>query len=340
MNNPSLNNDPIDAVITWVDGNDPKHINKRQQYSQVIDEQITHCAALEGRFLEVNEVKYCIYSIRKFAPWIRNIFLVTDEQCPDWLTDEKKIELGVSVIDHKIIFRDHLQYLPTFNSLSIETLLWKIPGLSDKFIAFNDDFFIINPTAAEDFFHEDKTVVRGSWKSNENLTMNRSIRLFKHFIKLRSIKRISWSVNNYQTNGAIVTGYKKEHFEVVHSPYPAKVSVLDKFYENNKQVLEDYVKHRFRHKDQSSSLVIHTHLALKNNKAEIRDGNDSLLMIPRKGGLQHERYKFDLIRKGNSNIKFLCFQDLYYLKQENSHEFAEVIDYLDKIIMSNESRKI
>jgi len=340
MNNPSLNNDPIDAVITWVDGNDPKHIEKRSKYKDEIDLETTGCANLEGRFVQVNEVKYCIYSIRKFAPWIRNIFLVTDEQCPDWLTDDLKKELGVTIIDHKVIFRDHLQYLPTFNTRSINKMLWRIPDLAEKFLVFDDDCFLINQVYPEDFFIGEKTVLRGIW-SPSRLSLGKKIKhTIKHFLKYKGIKFHPWKRYCHYINGAKLIGFEDRYFELFHAPFTAKRSVLEEFYTKNPKILEQNIRYRFRNKFQTTSSVIFTHLTLKNNKAVIKDDTNTLLIIPKKGGLTKDRYKFDLIKNGKSNIKFLCFQDLYFLKQENSHEFAEVIDYLEKTIMPNQSRKI
>ena len=128
----------IDAVVTWVNGQDPEHRKKKQTYIKKREAGSVAGTDVDGRFFEAGEVKYCIHSIRKFAPWIRNIYLVTDEQCPAWLTCQETLRLNISIIDHRIIFRDHPGSLPTFNSISIESLLWKIPGLSEKYIVFNE----------------------------------------------------------------------------------------------------------------------------------------------------------------------------------------------------------
>ena len=50
------------------------------------------------------------------------------------LTKEK-----IEIVDHEEIFRDNIEFLPTFNIRSIDALLFKIKDLSEKFIYFNDD---------------------------------------------------------------------------------------------------------------------------------------------------------------------------------------------------------
>ena len=97
----------IDAVITWVDGNDPGHKAKMQSYLEnkpVVDDK-----TIKMRYGQINEIEYCVKSILKFAPFIRNIFIITDDQTPDFLSDPvlaKKEYPNVSVIDHKVIFKN------------------------------------------------------------------------------------------------------------------------------------------------------------------------------------------------------------------------------------------
>lgn len=88
-----------------------------------------------NRFADHNELMYSLRSIEKYAPWIRNIFLVTNGQVPNWLdVNHPKIHL----VNHSTIFPNK-NHLPTFNSLAIESHLYEIPGLSDDFIYLNDD---------------------------------------------------------------------------------------------------------------------------------------------------------------------------------------------------------
>ena len=333
-------NDPIDVIITWVDGNDPKHIEKRNKYLKEIDQDTHPWGILEGRFVEVNEVKYCLYSIRKFAPWIRNIFLVTDEQCPAWLTEEVQSELGVIVIDHKIIFRDHLEYLPTFNTRSINTLLWKIPDLADKYIVFNDDCFLLNHASREDFFCENSIIVRGKWHSAKIAFSGKIKRTIKFIFRIGNFRENPWKVNNLNLNSARLIGFRNEYFETLHSPLPSLRSVIAEYYDKNPEIMEENVKYRFRNKFQHTASSLLVHFVLRQGRAIIKNGSDTIVIIPRKGGLQQDRHKFDLLKKTENEIKFLCLQDLFYLKQENPEEFEQVINYLDKTIMSNQSTPI
>ena len=54
--------EPIDAVVAWVDGADPKHLQKRIQYSNSLS-RAPIPGAESTRFHSFNEVTYCVLSI-------------------------------------------------------------------------------------------------------------------------------------------------------------------------------------------------------------------------------------------------------------------------------------
>jgi len=137
---------PIDAVYTWVDGSD---INWKVSRGKYVQRGLSSNNSA-ARWRDLNTLKYSIRSLQKYAPWIRNIYLVTCRgQIPDWL-DTKK----VTVIDHDEIIES--KYLPTFQSLCIEACLHKIPNLSEHFIYFNDDVLLGREVYPSDFFYVDQ----------------------------------------------------------------------------------------------------------------------------------------------------------------------------------------
>ncbi|MDL2222752.1 Stealth CR1 domain-containing protein [Bacteroidales bacterium OttesenSCG-928-M11] len=135
----------IDLVYLWVNGNDPAWQAKRQAFIGGTEEDsATNC---KGRYVDNDELKYSLRSVEKYLPWIRKIYIVTDDQTPDWLdTSHPKIE----IVDHKVILPK--ESLPCFNSSLIEKFIYRIPGLSERFLLANDDTFVNNPLTPEDFF--------------------------------------------------------------------------------------------------------------------------------------------------------------------------------------------
>lgn len=158
----------IDAVFTWVDGADPEfqkvkaaHAGfepppplekwrRKSQYTGVNEARenpAASAAQTEGRFRNMDELRYALRSIEAHAPWIGTIFLVTNGQVPGWLNrDHPRLRL----IRHDEIFPDP-GCLPSFNSNAIELHLHRIPGLSEEFLYFNDDFFLGRPVTPGDF---------------------------------------------------------------------------------------------------------------------------------------------------------------------------------------------
>ena len=137
----------IDLVYLWVDGNDPKWQAKRKAFIGKASETSENC---KGRFVNNDELKYSLRSAEKHAPWIRKIFIVTDNQIPEWLdvTNSK-----INIISHADIMPP--ESLPCFNSSIIEKFLHKIPQLSEHFLYANDDMFFNNTVFPDTFFAAD-----------------------------------------------------------------------------------------------------------------------------------------------------------------------------------------
>ena len=137
---------PIDVVFTWVDDSDPVWRSKYELYQCDSTHVYGQYATDPARFSNNNELYYSIKSVVEYLPWVRTIFLVTDNQKPSWLDEYPKVKL----IDHSEIIPG--KYLPTFNSHVIEAHLHNIPSLSEHFIYFNDDVFVARPLPVGHFF--------------------------------------------------------------------------------------------------------------------------------------------------------------------------------------------
>ncbi|MEU5874824.1 stealth family protein [Glycomyces sp. NPDC047369] len=137
---------PVDAVYMWVDGDDPVWAAKRAGY---LGEGVSKIASAASNFVSRDELKYSLRSLHAFAPYIRNVYIVTAGQTPHWLDPEAE---GVRIVDHSEIFADP-SVLPVFNSQAIEAQLHRIPGLSDRYLVLNDDTFFRRPSTPSNFFH-------------------------------------------------------------------------------------------------------------------------------------------------------------------------------------------
>lgn len=299
----------IDAVITWVDGNDPvlrkKRIKVEGELTKVKNELLT--GRDQTRFIDNGELEYCIYSIRKFAPWIRKIFLVTDDQRPEYLTQDLIEAFNVEIIDHEEIFRSYEWALPTFNTRSIESMLWRIEGLAEKFIYFNDDFILTHPVEKDDFFSNERVVLRGRW----NLIRNFGPLRMKINAVLNNIARKVLGITRsmhllQQIKSAQLAGFEKKYFRSPHVPHPVRRTALSSFFDENPDVLSANIQYKFRSTDQFSAIFLANHLEIANNSAILRNANE-LVMI--NGEVDFGvTFRLKMNRLLKKKAKFLCLQ--------------------------------
>lgn len=97
--------------------------------------------------------QHLVRCILKFLPWVRciHILLADEEQVQPWMKEyTKDKDSKVRLVFHRDFIPE--EYLPCFNSSSIEMFLHRIPKLAEQFIYGNDDIYPIAPMAPEDFF--------------------------------------------------------------------------------------------------------------------------------------------------------------------------------------------
>lgn len=132
----------MDFVIPWVNGNDIEWQLSKNKYTANAQGDFQ-----PARFREWEILKYWFRGVEAFAPWVNKIHFITCGHVPEWLN-----------LNHpKLNFVKHTdyipaEYLPTFNSHTIEHNIHRIKGLSEQFVYFNDDMHIISPMEEKDFF--------------------------------------------------------------------------------------------------------------------------------------------------------------------------------------------
>eukprot|EP00466_Bigelowiella_natans_P020202 jgi/Bigna1/69357/fgenesh1_pg.8_\ len=158
---------------TWVNGSDMLHKELVRKYKRLADglspstpdegekEDSAHSATAD-RYRDNEELRYSFRSLWYRAPWIRHVYLVTNGQVPYWLNWKHP---KITVVPHHEIFPNS-SHLPSFASPSIEAHLHRIPGLSQKFLYFNDDVMLGSPVWPRDFWtHEKGQKIYLAWDS-------------------------------------------------------------------------------------------------------------------------------------------------------------------------------
>ena len=289
----------IDAVITWVDGSEPN-------YQRKLKEHLSNNDKIKRQYLQANEINLCVASIVKYAPFIRKIFIVTDKQSPNLdsvkhIVSKEKIE----IVDHEEIFRDNIEFLPTFNIRSIDALLFRIKDLSEKFIYFNDDMFLIKKTNPEDWFVGDKAVLTGNWVKTYN---KKPIKIISQ--KIKSFFNMRPSFNASQSKAANIAGFNSKYFKSYHCGRPQIKSVIKDFYNKNPEKLVDQIKYKFRDDRQYMPYSLCWHLLIK--KTLFIESSISKLVEIKKARELSPRQLINLLNKidTQADIKFLNIQDL------------------------------
>ncbi len=316
---------PIDAVIAWVDGNDPAHRAKRQTFSDSAEQLKREDIGGDIRFTSVGEIRYCVASLLRFAPFLRKIFIVTDKQNPeiDQFVQENFPDktTQIEIVDHRVIYRDYDSFLPVFNSLSIETVLWRIPDLSEHFIYLNDDFMLVAPTVPEDFFSAGKAIC---YAENFSLPLARLLRK----IKPKKNGHRLFGFKDAMINACDVIGHKRSFPYIGHIPLAQRVSVLRDFFMEHPEAMKENMKPRFRVPTQFNPQVLCYLLGLESGACILRRRKGKDLYLKPKDKLGYVQAHLDRFDKSRTGI-FCCFNSLDLATPEDQQL---VISWLQKRI--------
>jgi hypothetical protein len=295
-----LKTTPIDAVITWVDGSDPSHHQKRMAYMAPAVTPLHVNGTNPHRWACSDELSYCIRSIANHASWVRRIWIVTDAQTPDLSRLPLAVRDKITVVDHKVLFAGYEEVLPTFNSLAIESMMWRIPELAEHFIYFNDDVFLTAPLYPSDVFCGSDPVLRGKWVDYTALigaARQSDPALFNHFT---------------QINAAAMLGFSADHlFASAHVVHPARRSVFANLFETHREAFLQNISHRFRDVGQFLPQGLHNHACIRAQACSLHFEQDHLHL--RSGAVEdYPIYEVEdyLKRALRPEYKFLCVNDL------------------------------
>lgn len=246
----SLREDKIDIVLLWVDGSDEEWLKKKKQYKPGLE--ISNEA---NRFRDWGLLKYWFRGIEKNMSWINKIYFVVDNQKPSWL-NEKHPKL--KIVNHSDYIDE--KYLPLFNSSAIECTINKIRGLSDYFILFNDDMYVLDRTKREDFFVngrpcdeyvESPICILKNDSVFPHILLNDADLIKKHYSKKKIIKNprkylnIRYGIKIIKT--IMLLPYKNlSGFHNPHIPQPFLKKSFEMLQKEHPEAFERTLRNRFR----------------------------------------------------------------------------------------------
>ena len=284
----------IDLVYLWVDGNDPKWQAKRNAF---LERKVENSlSSFNGRYVNNDELKYSLRSVEIYAPWIRKIFIVTDDQTPEWLDIENP---KIKIIDHKEILP--AESLPCFNSNVLEHFLYKISNLSEYFILSNDDTFfnkIVSPTT---FFGKDGfPIIRLTRKPFRRFRWFLREQIFKNPHKLYSKALFNAAELVKQKFGFFYNGLP--HHNIDSYLKSDCIRVAEQIFKNE----IDHTKMNHIRNANDIQRIVYSYVALAEKRGHLRYvSNDESLHIH----IQKDRH-FEKLKKFNPT--FFCMNDTEY----------------------------
>ena len=315
---PHMPQQPIDAVITWVDGADPEHRQKLDAALTASGKARTP-SAHSTRFSDAGEIDYCITSILRFAPWFRRIHLVCDAQLPA-IVERLRVSGYAdrfNIVDHREIFRGYEQHLPTFNSRSIISMLWRIEGLANDFVYFNDDMILLRNISPADFFRDGKVVERGQWRRQDKATL--AGRLRNWFRPFRSGRAERVGNLDSQQLSARAAGFDKSYFRLHHNPYPMRRETLAEYFKQRPDLLDLNSCYRFRSNEQFKTESVDAHLQLLHGQAIIDNRLHVVQLKPSEQSASRVRNKIDKADR-DEGAAFTCVQSIELAPPELQRE--------------------
>jgi len=339
----------IDFVITWVDGSDEGWLAKKRAFAEGQDFIEKPSSTKKQTFAEnqplfekqpfiekprfdssdlrfrndFDFLKYWFRGVEKFAPWVNRIFFITAGHLPDWLNLQHP---KLKIIRHSDFIPQ--EFLPTFNSHTIENNLYRITELSENFVYFNDDFYLLRRTRPEDFFKEGqyqgKTQLLPRAFFSENILINNPCRdIFPYiqmnnmalvnqdydkrsFYKLHKTKAYNIKYGIFNLRNFLLQPWRE--FSLIYDPHCAiayKKSTFQAVWQKHNKELTEASLRRFRSDRDVSHLVFYY--------TQLLDGK----FIPRSANFSHhtmlnkdEKQNLQIIRMIESQkYHVLCIND-------------------------------
>ncbi|MEV0693983.1 stealth family protein [Streptomyces sp. NPDC050388] len=300
---------PVDAVYTWVDGDDPAMAAKRHAHQALSDGAIAPRETGASRYTSHDELKYSLRSLRMYAGFVRHVYLVTDSQIPAWLDPDAE---GLTVVDHRDILP--ADALPVFNSHAIESRLHHIPGLSEHYLYFNDDVFINRPVRAEHFFHGNGIA---------------RIPLSPLKLGVGAPHALEPAPNSAGKNTReVIRRFHGRHIthKSLHTPHPQLLSVLREMESLGIEELERTSYSRFRStSDVAPASTLHHHWAIATGRAVPADYRFRYVQL----GAPDMRRRLARLAAGE-DIDFFCLNDVDTAPADRAAARTALRDFLER----------
>ena len=299
----------IDVVYTWVDHEHKKWQKEKDQHTRK-----KSFANNTARFnSSLKELKYSLRSLDLyFSKFIHKIYLVTNHGSIPNFIDQTRTDL--------IIINDiELLNGVSFCSCTFESVLHKIPKLTEDFLYFNDDMLLTAPLSLEDLFDDTGKPI---WYQESD-------------ILLRFISRNSYLINPFNLDGHVSKARKNTYQQlglnkkmpppIGHSPRIFNKTHIKNFILLYPEAIERLRKILFRSEDTFCFVDAYCYYFSHHNMLNFLKKKKTLILI-------QSDYFSRIINKIRIflafNFSFICVADL---RDKNTAPCPEVSKYLEKL---------
>ena len=263
--------------------------------------------------------------IEKNAPWVNNVYLITNGQKPDWLNlEHPKLKL----VTHREFMPK--EYLPTYNSAAIELNLHHIEGLSENYLYFNDDTYLIRDSQPSDFYKNGQPKLLAvydalvPWSLFTNTYHNNVELIYRHFPNKKALKSSPWKFFNFRYGSLVLKNllllpWGPTRYVNQHLPVPMKKSILAHLWEIEGETLDKTSRNPIRDYGVDVNQYICQHWQIESNQfypmSKSFGETIGLNQVDKLESIFKDRRK-----------KLLCVNDDVDFKEENIIRLKEILN--------------
>jgi len=325
----------VDFVIPWVNGNDPKWQEEKNLYNPNANSDHG-----EVRYRDMENLKYVFRGIEENASWVNKIHFITWGHLPKFLNiDHPKL----NIVYHQDFIPN--EYLPTFSSHPIELNMHRIKGLSEHFVYFNDDMFLLKKTEVSDFFEDglpcDQALLDYITSDKgtifPHILLNNIDLVNQNFNKkdMISKNKKKWYSNKYSIKTRLKNLYLSplNNFSGIkwhHLPVPYLKSTLEDSWSLYYDSLDKTSKNKFRSITDVNQYVFRNH--------QLVNGNFSPYNVDALGKFYNLPHLLDNLEQdlNNDSYKIYCINDSNEIEDFDKVK-TKVIDLLDRKLPNKSS---
>ena len=305
----------VDIVITWVDPHNKEWMEEKQYWYKKMHNKSYNATASYRSF---DEIRYCFRSIETYMPWYNHIYLVTNDSAPGWLSSHPRL----TVIHYRELMPNNIC---TYNSNAIESMLHKIPNLTDYFLYFNDDTLLLKPLDLSHII--DLRTGKLKYPKETDIILSN----FQYYKVLRIIEqkffKYDTGVTNARINSIERMGLKYSGIVSGHTPKILHKKLCSIFNNRFKEEIDKLMLSKFRTEDNFTYVesFIHYHI---NKKIAIWNTQTTRIFTIMDNKLTNNLQKI-ITKQLINNYDYLAVEDAR--KKVNINEEKKITDFLKTI---------